>query len=137
MTAAEFNIRIANTFGDDWRIFTRKCEHFVCHIHANNAAFRADNLRCDKTDFSAAGPKVQNGFTFANITGRIAAAIITIEDILRNNFKILRVIIDWAAKCRFHGLRARAIAILHTITHIGICRVYVLKTIIHWETSFT
>ena len=54
MAAFELNIGVADFFSNDRRVSPRKVKHIIGHINANNFAFRSDDLRRNKANFSAA-----------------------------------------------------------------------------------
>jgi len=63
---AEFDVRVTQLFRDDRRVPPRHREHFIRHVHADDAALRADGLGGDEANFSGATARsrtVSPGFT--------------------------------------------------------------------------
>ena len=67
-------------------------------------------MRGDEADFSGAAAEIEDGLAGAQIFAGIAAAVIALDDFLRDDFEILGVVFDRAAKFRFGCLGARRIA---------------------------
>jgi len=95
---AKFDVRVTDPFADNRRIAARDLEHFVGHIDADDFAAWSDNLRGDKTNFPSAAAKIEHDFTFAQIAGRVAAAIIALDYFSWNCCEIFRLVIDRTTK---------------------------------------
>ena len=107
---AKLDVGIADAFGDNWRVAPRDREHFVGHIHADDFAVRADDLRGDETDFAGAAAQIDNHFAFAQITRRIAATVIAFDHFLLNDLEVIQIVIDRTTKARLGRLRTCGIA---------------------------
>src|SRR6266540_484236 len=94
----KFYVRVGEAFGNDRRVASRHLQHFVRHINANHFPVWPDDLRSDKTDFSRATAEIENRFAFAQITRRIAAAVIALDHFLWNDAEICRLIINRTTK---------------------------------------
>ena len=64
----------------------------------------------DKTNLAGATSQIEDRLAFAEILAGIAAAVIAVDDFLRNDFEVLSVVIDGATKLRFRRLRSGSIA---------------------------
>ena len=63
----------------------------------------ADDLRGDEANLSGAAPEIEHRLVFSQILAGIAAAVIAIDDFLRNDFEIFGIVIDRTTKLRFGG----------------------------------
>ena len=64
----------------------------------------------DKTNLPRATAQIEDRLAFTQILAGIAAAVVAVDDFLRNNFEVLSVVIDRATKLRFRRLRSGSIA---------------------------
>ena len=64
---------------------------------------RPDDLRGDEADLAGAAAEVEHRLAGPQILARIAAAIIPLDHLRRNDFEILGIVIDRAAKLRLGG----------------------------------
>ena len=95
---AELHVLKADGLADDGRVFARHGEHVVVHVHADDAARRPNDLRGDETNFSRAAAEVEHRLARLEIFRGITAAVIAVNDFLRDDLEILAVVFDGAAK---------------------------------------
>ena len=74
--------------------------------------FGANDLSRDKANLSRPTAKIENHFAFAQITGRIAAAVIALDDFRRNYAQVCGVIFNGATEivCAFFCSRRVTLA---------------------------
>ncbi len=68
------------------------------------------DLRRDEANLSSAAAEIEDGLAFAQILARIAAAVIALDYLLRNDFQVLGVVIDGATKLGFGCFRSGGVA---------------------------
>ena len=64
-------------------IFSGKSQHVIIHVHANNQPGFANKLRCHVADLATARAQIQNHITLLHVTGRITAAIVFFDNLVR------------------------------------------------------
>ena len=97
-TFAKFDVIVANSLGDDRRVPIGDFKHRVGHIDTDYFSGAANNLRSNKADLSRSGSEIQNRLSFVDVLGGIAAAIVSLDDFIRNDLQIFFVVIDRAAQ---------------------------------------
>ena len=120
MAAAELDIGVADGLGDDGSVGAGKIQHLVRHVDADNAALGPHDLGGDEADLAAARAEVEHDVALAHVAGWVAAAVVAVKHLLRDDLEILRVVIDRAAQRGLHGLRAGGIAFLHALADVCI-----------------
>ena len=65
-----------------------------------------DDLRGDEADLAGAAAEIEHRLARAQIFARIAAAVIALDHLLRDDLEIFGVVIDRAAKLRLGGFGA-------------------------------
>ena len=108
---AKLDVGIADALRDDGRVAACDFEHVVGHIHADNAPLRADHLRGDEANFPRAAAEIEHGLAFADIGARVAAAVVALNDFLRNDFEPARIVLHRAAERGFAALRTGGVAV--------------------------
>ena len=71
--------------------------------------FGADDLRGDEANLSGTAAEIEHGLACAQIFARIAAAVIALDHLLRNDLEIFRIVIDRTTKLLFRGLRSSSV----------------------------
>ena len=99
-------------------ILARQRQHIVIHIDADDHAGGSDELRGHITNLAAAAAEVEYHVAIANITRRIAATVITLDNLGRQRLQQICVIFHGAAQVFLAGLRAGGISLSHTGCHI-------------------
>ena len=95
------------------RIAPRHLQHRVGHIHADHPPRRAHHLRRDETNLSRPAPEIEHRLPGPQMLARIAAAVVALDDLRRDDFQILRIVIHRAAQRRLTALRPGGVALLH------------------------
>src|SRR5204863_2456983 len=95
---AEFNIVKSDRLADHRRVLPGQRQHVVIHVHADDAPRRPHNLRGDKTNLPGSAADIQNGFSMLEMFGRVAAAIVVVDDFLWNDLQKLTIVFDGTTK---------------------------------------
>ena len=116
---AEFDVGVAQSLGDDRRVASRHFQHGVGHVHADDPAPGPDDLRGDETDFSGATAQVEHGLAGSEVTAGVAAAIVLLNDLVRDDFQKTLIVIHSATQGRFGGPGGDRITMFHGGFRIG------------------
>ncbi len=109
---AELDVAVADAFGDDRRVAAGDVEHLVGHVHADDSCPAADDLRGDEADFARAAAEVEHRLAGMQVLAGIAAAVVALDDLLRDDLEVLRIVIDRAAQGGLARLGAAGVTFL-------------------------
>ena len=107
---AKLHIGKPDPLRHDGRIAPRDLQHCIGHVHADHAPRRAHHLRRDETNLSRPAPEIEHRLPGPQMLARIAAAVVALDDLRRDGFQILRIVIHRAAERRFTALRPGGVA---------------------------
>jgi len=107
----EFDVGVADVFGDDRGITTGNFQHVVGHVYADDFTLWPDDLGGDEADFSGARAEVEDGFTRVEPFGGISAAVVFFDDFGRDGFEELGVVVYRAAEVGFDLFRGFGVAV--------------------------
>ena len=91
----------------------RQPQHLRVHVDADHSPLRTDHLAGDIADLPAAGPKVEDGITPADVAAGIPASVVPFDDFLRDDFQVARIVIDRATEIGLLTPCAVAVARTH------------------------
>ena len=100
---AKLDVLVTDPLRHDRRIRPGHVQHLVRHVDPDHLSLRPDDLRRDETNLAGAAAEIEHGLAFSQIFARVAAAVIAIDDLLRNDFEIFGIVIDRATKLCFGG----------------------------------
>ena len=83
LAAAKLDVVITEPVADRLLVFARQLQHRRIEIDADHFALGADDLGDDVASLAAAGAQIENRLAFVNITRRIAAAVVFLDDFVR------------------------------------------------------
>src|SRR5688500_17142988 len=104
---------ITELVADRLLILAREIKHRRGKIDTDDLPLRADKLSDDIAGFATAGAEIQNRFACADIARWIAAAIVFVDDFLRNDFKQTLVVTHGQAKTLLDVLSGVAVTLQH------------------------
>ena len=107
----KFNDGVTQSPGNDGRVTPCHFQHFIGHIDADNFSCRADDLRRDETNLPCPAAQIEHGFSRLEVTARVAAAIILLNDFFRDDFQVLALIIDGATQRRYWRLGSSGVTL--------------------------
>ena len=82
-------------------------------IDSDDASHRADYLAGNKTNLAATTAQIEHGVPWLNETTGIAASIVTVEHILRDNAQVFGIIGHRATQSRLQRLSGSAVTVLN------------------------
>src|SRR2546425_9028418 len=80
----EPDVVAAKRGGDHRLVFPRQGEHLQVEVHADYAALRSGDLRCDEANLAGAAAQVQHRIARTDVARGVATAVVLLEDLQRN-----------------------------------------------------
>ena len=112
-SVAELDVGVANlAAGDLVAVLAGEGEHLAVAVDADDAAGWPDRLRQDVTEFAAARAEVDDGFTHVHEPGGIAAAVVALDDFLRDDCETIGLVLDGTAERLFAGIGRGGVALV-------------------------
>src|SRR5882724_1042347 len=97
-SATELHVVVGEPSRDRRAVTPGQTEHLVVEIDADHSPLGADDLRRDVADLAGARSEIEHRFSGREMAGRVAAAVVALENLRRNRLEVAGVVVDRATK---------------------------------------
>src|SRR5262249_35601534 len=119
--AAELHVVITDLVADLFPVLVGEREHLCVGVDTDHAPARTGDLSGDKTDLAASRTEIERDVAFSHESRRIAAAVIAVYDLLRNDAQIFRIVGHGTAQLGHLLQRRPSVSVCHRPFNIENC----------------
>ena len=113
--AAERQVVVADPTRELGVVAAGQGEHVTVAVDADNPPLGPHHLRGDVADLAATAPQVEHRLSRPEVSRRVAAAVVALQDLDGDRFEIPRVVLHRTAQRRLHPLRPGAISLANGV----------------------
>ena len=115
------HVVVTEAISDLLPITFRQCQHLIVHVDAEYPAFGADDLCGDVAYLAPTAAEIEHRFPPMQMPGRIATAIITLQDLLGDGLQIAVIVGDRTAESVFLDAGGLGVAVSYRSFYVDGC----------------